>query len=46
MIDAKIKEGELLKMKFEMEEKDRAIAKLESSEMSLKEEINDLKLRM
>ena len=37
-------QGELLKMTFEMEEKDRTITKLESSEMSLKEEIDDLKI--
>ena len=37
-------EVELLNMTFEMEEKDRTITKLESSEMSLKEEIDDLKI--
>ena len=46
MTDGKTKKGELLKMTFELEEKNKTITKLESSEVSLREEVDHLKLRM
>ena len=35
---------ELLKMTIEMQEKDRTVTKLESSEVSLREEVDQLKI--